>query len=157
MDDLSRRTVLVETGAQEAKEAPMLVPGPGGVLVPETPATVPAKRGRGRPKGLGRAPGSGRKKGTRNKDRMVSIERIQREADPIGLLAKIARGDRMTGAPAPGETKKTWWYPSGEQRLQAATVLARKVTPDVKAIEVAGTDGGPVAITILDFLKGLPE
>ena len=122
----------------------------------ETTAEVP-KRKRGRPKGIERPPGSGRKQGTPNRNTAQTRERIAKEADPIGFLCKVVKGDRMTGAPAPGETKKTWWYPSGEQRLQAATVLARKVTPDVKAIEVAGADGGPVAITILDFLKGLPE
>ncbi len=44
-----------------------------------------------------------------------------------------------------------------DQRLRAAEILARKVTPDLKATELTGKDGGPVAVTLLDFLRGLPE
>ena len=40
---------------------------------------------------------------------------------------------------------------------RAAEILARKVTPDLKSQELTGKDGGPVAVTLLDFLRGLPE
>lgn len=103
---------------------------------PETPE----KRGPGRPKGLGRVPGSGRKKGTCNKDRSATIERIMREADPLGFLCKVCNGHRMEAAPEPGAQKRTWWYPTGDQRLTAAQTLARKCLPDMRATELSGAD-----------------
>ena len=100
--------------------------------------TEQPKRGPGRPRGLGRVPGSGRKKGTPNRDRSATIERIQKEADPILFLCKVARGDRMSAAAEPGAKKKTWWVPTGDQRLSAAQTLARKIMPDMKAVEHTG-------------------
>ena len=106
------------------------------------------KRGPGRPKGLGKVPGSGRAKGTPNKDRSATIERIQREADPLGFLCKVCRGDRMAAASEPGAKKKTWWVPTGDQRLTAAQTLAKKVLPDIKSIEHAGPLGEPLSVRI---------
>ena len=102
------------------------------------------KRGPGRPKGLGKVPGSGRKQGTPNKDRAATVERIMREADPLEFLCKVARGDRMSAAAKPGASKKSWWVPTGDQRISAAQTLARKVLPDMKAVEHTGD---PVPIT----------
>ncbi len=106
------------------------------------------KRGPGRPKGLGKVPGSGRARGTPNKDRAATVERIMREADPLGFLAKVCRGDRMEAALEPGAKKKTWWFPTGDQRIVAAQTLARKVMPDMKAIEHAGPMGEPLSVRI---------
>ena len=114
----------------------------------ETATEAPKKRGPGRPKGLGRVPGSGRKKGTCNKDRSATIERIQREADPLGFLCKVCRGDRMAAAAEPGAKKRTWWVPTGDQRITAAQTLARKVMPDMKSIEHAGPLGEPLSVRI---------
>ena len=113
--------------------------------------TATPKRGPGRPKGLGRVPGSGRKKGTCNKDRAATVERIMREADPLAFLCKVCRGDRMAAASEPGAKKRTWWVPTGDQRIQAAMALARKVMPDVKAVEHTGADGGNLIIRIVRF------
>lgn len=110
--------------------------------------TEKPKRGPGRPKGLGKAPGSGRKKGTPNKDRAATVDRIMREADPLGFLCKVCRGDRMAAAAEPGAKKKTWWVPTGDQRITAAQVLARKVMPDVKAIEHSGPVGESISVRI---------
>jgi len=118
---------------------------------------IKSKRGPGRPKGLGRVPGSGRAKGTPNRDRTATIERIQKEADPILFLCKVCRGDRMEAAPEPGAKKRTHWFPTADQRITAAQTLARKIMPDQKAVESTGANGGPVTISLLDFLKGLPE
>ena len=100
--------------------------------------TLKPKRGPGRPKGLGRVPGSGRRKGTPNRDRAATIEKIMREADPLLYLCKIARGDRLEAGDGPNATKKTWWFPTGDQRISALQTLARKVLPDMKAIEHSG-------------------
>ena len=110
--------------------------------------TSTPKRGPGRPKGLGRVPGSGRKPGTPNKDRAATVERIMREADPILFLCKVSRGDRMAAALEPGAKKRVFWYPTGDQRISAAQTLARKVLPDMKAIEHAGPLGEPLSVRI---------
>ena len=109
-----------------------------------TITTEKPKRGPGRPKGLGRVPGSGRKKGTPNRDRAATIEKIMREADPLLYLCKIARGDRLEAGAGSKATKKTWWFPTGDQRITALQTLARKVLPDMKAVELSGE---PVPIT----------
>ncbi len=102
----------------------------------------------GRPKGLGKVPGSGRARGTPNRDRAATVERIMKEADPIGFLCKVSRGVRMSAALAPGDTKKTWWMPTGDQRISAAQTLCRKVLPDMKAVEVSGPLGEPMVVRI---------
>ena len=56
----------------------------------------------------------------------------------------------------PGGKKRVNVFPNLDQRLRAAEILSRKVLPDLKATELTGKDGGPVALTLLDFLKGLP-
>lgn len=106
------------------------------------------KRGPGRPKGLGKVPGSGRQKGTRNKDRAATVERIMHMADPLEFLCKVCRGDRLEAAPEPGAKKRSFWYPTGDQRLTAAQTLARKVLPDMKAVELAGPEGEPMIARI---------
>ena len=110
--------------------------------------TATPKRKPGRPRGLGKVPGSGRKKGTCNKDRAATVERIQKEADPILFLCKVCRGDRMTAADETGAKKKSWWVPTGDQRISAAQTLARKIMPDMKAIEHAGPLGEPLIVRI---------
>ena len=110
--------------------------------------TTTPKRGPGRPKGLGRVPGSGRKKGTCNKDRAATVERIMREADPLLFLCKISRGDRIPAAAAVGDKKRRWIFPTIDQRITAAQTLARKIMPDMKAIEHAGPLGEPLSVRI---------
>ena len=85
-----------------------------------TDATTTEKRKPGRPKGLGKVPGSGRKPGTCNKDRAATVAKIMREADPILFLCKVCRGDRMEAAEKLGDKKKSWWIPTGDQRISAA-------------------------------------
>ena len=100
--------------------------------------TYKPKRPTGRPRGLGKVPGSGRQRGTPNRDRAATIEKIMREADPLLFLCKVARGDRMEAGSEPGASKKSWWAPTGDQRISAAQTLARKVLPDMKAVELTG-------------------
>jgi hypothetical protein len=113
--------------------------------MPETP---PEKKKPGRPKGLGRVPGSGRKKGTPNKSVAATRERIQAESDPIGFLMRVARGLKFVPPPPAAKQDKTAAYPTSEQRVHAATVLARKIQPDMKALEVAGDASAPLTVRI---------
>ena len=110
--------------------------------------TATEKRKPGRPKGLGKVPGSGRQKGTCNKDRAATVERIMLEADPLGFLCSVCKGHRMQAAPEPGAKNRTWWYPTGDQRISVAQTLARKVLPDMKAVEIAGPLGEPLSVRI---------
>ena len=113
----------------------------GGSAVP-APAASPAKRGPGKPKGLPKS--GGRTKGTPNRSTVQTRERIQELADPIAFLADVMAGKRMVAAGEPGGMKKTWCYPSLEQRLRAGETLLRKILPDLKATELSGPDGAPL-------------
>ena len=108
------------------------------------PATPPVKRGPGRPKGLGKVPGSGRAPGTPNKSTVQTRSRIEELADPIGFLADVMAGKRMTAAGEPGDMKRTWCYPSLAQRVAAGETLLRKLLPDLKSQELTGKDGSPL-------------
>ena len=57
----------------------------------------------------------------------------------------------MEAAPEPGAQKRTHWFPTADQRITAAQTLARKVRPDLKAVEGTGADGGDLIIRILKF------
>lgn len=113
---------------------------------PEPTTTETEKRGPGRPRGQPKS--GGRKRGTPNRDRAATIEKIMREADPLLYLCKIARGDRLEAGDGPNAKKKAWWYPTGDQRISALQTLARKVLPDMKAIEHSGD--APVQITHIE-------
>ena len=105
-------------------------------------ATEIRKRKPGRPKGQPRT--GGRMKGTPNRSTVQTRERIQELADPIAFLADVMAGKRMVAAGEPGDMKKTWCYPSLEQRLRAGETLLRKILPDLKATELSGPDGAPL-------------
>ena len=61
-----------------------------------------------------------------------------RKANPVEFLCKVVNGDRFTAAPEEGSRKKSWAYPTMEQRIHAATVLAKKVVADMKSVETTG-------------------
>ena len=115
-----------------------------------TEATTQAsKRKPGRPRGTPKT--GGRKKGTPNSDRSATVERIQREADPIGFLCKVCNGDRMQAAPEPGAKKREWWYPTADQRITAGQSLAQKIMPNMKAVQHSGeTIYRQIETTIVD-------
>ena len=100
------------------------------------------KRGPGRPKGRGRVFGSGRRKGTPNRNTVQTRVFIQKQADPIAFLCQICRGLQIEAALKPGDATRAKLYPTLEQRLHAAQALARKVLPDMKAVEVSTDDRG---------------
>ncbi len=109
-------------------------------------SSVKAQRRPGRAKGCKKS--GGRQKGARNKDRAATAERIMKMADPIGFLCDVCRGVRMEAAAEDGAKKKTWWFPTGDQRIGAAVTLSRKVLPDQKAVEHLGPLGEPLSVVI---------
>ena len=112
------------------------------------------KRKPGRPKGLPRT--GGRAPGTPNKSSMVTRDYVVKEGAPLQFLCSVVRGKGILAAPEPGARKRTTIFPTVEQRIAAARILAAKVLPDLKATELTGKDGAPIAMTLMDFLKGLP-
>ena len=120
-----------------------------GVDTTETPRRRP-----GRPKGQPRT--GGRQRGTPNRKNQATRDYIIKEGAPIQFLCGVVRGRRFTAAAQLGDGKRVHVFPTMDQRLRAAEVLARKVTADLKSQELTGKDGGAVAVTLLDFLKGLP-
>ena len=116
--------------------------------------TETPKRPPGRPKGYPRS--GGRAKGTPNKANAITRDYVIKQGAPLAFLCSVVRGKRFTAAAEPGDRKRAHVFPSLDQRLRAAEILSRKVLPDLKSTELTGKDGGPIALTLLDFLKGLP-
>jgi hypothetical protein len=59
----------------------------------------------------------------------------------------VANGEPFMLSPAPGEPPQLI-HPTMSDVLTAATVLARKVLPDLKSVAVDGAAGVPVAVMI---------
>ena len=66
---------------------------------------------------------------TPNRVNAASRDRIEQEADPIGFLIRIVRGEAL-------EDEK----PSLDQRMNAARLLAGKVLPDLRGIEMTDAE-----------------
>ncbi len=115
---------------------------------------VPAKRPPGRQKGEPRPPGAGRKKGTPNKLTQLTRAYIAKEGCPIRLLCAIASGKPIKAAAEPGSTKRVKIIPTLMERLRAAETLARKIVPDMKAVEYSGPEGENLVIKIVRFGDG---
>ena len=90
----------------------------------------------GRPKGQPKS--GGRQKGTANKVNATTRERIEKEADPIGFLVNIVNGEPIEVANPADSSATVTVYPNYEQRQDAAKTLAKKVLPDMKAVEHSG-------------------
>ena len=87
----------------------------------------------GRPKGLPKT--GGRKPGTPNKSTATTRERIEQDADPLGFLTRLMRGEEIDGRRA-----------TLEHRAEVALKLLNKVAPDMKAVELTGDAGAPVTL-----------
>ena len=116
--------------------------------------TAKPKRPPGRPKGHPRS--GGRAPGSPNKINRVTRDYVIKEGAPLAFLCNVVRGKRFTTAAEQGDGERTHCFPTLDQRIRAAEVLSRKCLPDLKATELTGKDGGAVALSLMDFLKGLP-
>ena len=109
---------------------------------PEAP-----KRKPGRPKGYPRS--GGRAKGTANKSSQLGRDFIIRRGAPIETLCKIAKGEKIqAAADTASAAKRNGVYPTIDQRLAAARILAAKIVPDMKSVELAGPLGEPLSVNI---------
>lgn len=75
----------------------------------------------------------GRKKGVPNKANAATRARIQQEADPIGFLTGIMRGEPIKAAPIKDAPTASEVYPTVDQRVSAAKILADKMIPNAKS------------------------
>ena len=104
------------------------------------------KRPPGRPKGYPKS--GGRKPGTANKSSQLGRDFIISKGAPIELLCKIAKGEKIQAADTASAAKRHGIYPTIDQRLTAARILAAKVVPDQKAVEIGGPMGEPLSVKI---------
>lgn len=79
-----------------------------------------------------RAKSGGRGKGTPNKHTAATRDRIREEGDPIGFLLSVMNGETMSVAVQKDGDDPVTVLPTLDQRLSAATTLARKTVPDAK-------------------------
>ena len=49
----------------------------------------------------------------------------------------------MEAAAEDGAKKKTWWFPTADQRIGAAQAMARKIMPDLKSVGVSTDEEAP--------------
>ena len=70
--------------------------------------------------------------GTPNRTSVATRERIEKDADPVGLLCRIANGEEIEASPTKDGTEAQPLRPTLDQRMSAAQTLARKVQPDAK-------------------------
>ena len=122
--------------------------------VKKRPLAPQKKRKRGRPKGQPAT--GGRRLGVPNRINQVTREYVIREGAPLAFLCSVVRGKRITAAAEQGDNKREHCFPTLDQRIRAAEVLSRKCLPDLRATELTGKDGAPVALSLVDFLRGLP-
>jgi hypothetical protein len=121
-DDLSEDEL--DREAVEAETSPNL----------ETP---PAKRPRGRPKGLGKVPGSGRIKGkpTKRQTQEELRGKLWSVADEVfEFHLSVMRGELQKVSGPTG--KQMWAPPTLAQRMESAQYLGHKMVPDLKSSEV---------------------
>ncbi len=94
----------------------------------------------------------GRRPGSLNRVTALIRERIEQEADPIGFLARVARGETIEGPAQPGAPASVV-IPTLDQRMTAAMKLADKVVPPAKSLPIS-LDLPPIH-TAADVLSAL--
>ena len=104
-----------------------------------------------------RPPGAGRRKGTANRLTTIGRNFIIKKSMALPFLCDVAAGRKVKIADPNNPSKKIKVFPDFAQRLKAASIVAPMIVPVLKAVELTGKDGAPVALTLLDFLRGLPE
>ena len=83
-------------------------------------------------------------------DNLLTRRRIELEADPVGFLIGIVKGNRFLVSPIPDAKRRTYVYPTLEERLKAARYLASKILPDLKSLEM-DLGVGEISVKILRF------
>lgn len=92
----------------------------------------------------------GRPLGSKSKYGRDAKETIVLSGRPIEFLCQVVRGDKLkAGDPgAPGKRLMVW--PTLAERMTAARILAAKVAPDLKSVELSGDPESPVVVEQFD-------
>jgi hypothetical protein len=75
----------------------------------------------------------GRGKGSPNKTTVATRARIERDADPIGFLTKIQKGEVIKAAVIKEGDISVDVAPTLDQRMTAAKILADKMVPNARS------------------------
>ena len=103
------------------------------------PESAPKKRSRGRPKG------------SVNKINKIARQAIS-DAAPHAFLIKIMQGRQFMRAVEEGVKYRVKCFPTLRESTTAAEILLRKVSPDMRAVEIGGIpDGEPVGVKRVDW------
>jgi hypothetical protein len=100
--------------------------------------------------------GPGRPAGSKNKDRVSSIERINREGDPLGFRLKALKRGYVMAAPTEGAKVREKIYLTADEMLRLAGALEDKILPRLRSIEVTG-DGIGNTNTLINVMDSLDE
>jgi hypothetical protein len=100
--------------------------------------------------------GPGRPLGAKNKDRVSSIERINREGDPLGFRLKALKRGYVMAAPSEGAKVREKIYLTADEMLRLAGALEDKILPRLRSIEVTGTGVGNTN-TLINVMDSLDE
>jgi hypothetical protein len=79
----------------------------------------------------------------------LTRKRIGEEADPVGFLIRVAKGQRVKASPNDTGKYVRLVYPTMDQRMKANEILAAKVAPDLKAMDVTMDQSGNVIVKIM--------
>ncbi len=93
----------------------------------------------------------GRAKGTPNKSSQLGRDFIIRRGAPIEILCRIAKGEKIQAADSASTSKRIGIYPTIDQRLAAARILAAKIVPDMKSVDLSADGGAPF---VFQFIAG---
>ena len=113
-----------------------------------TAAAKKTARPSGRPRGYPKS--GGRKPGTANKSSQLGRDFIIKRGAPIETLCKIAKGEKIQAADSDA-SKRAGVYPTLDQRLAAARILAGKIVPDMKSVDLSADGGAPF---VFQFIAG---
>jgi hypothetical protein len=124
---------LIEEAAPTAVADPDAVPAPSSEGDAPAPVVVseellPGKRGPGRPLGA------------KNRCRVATIERITREADPLGYRIRALKRGWILAAPNENSKKRERIPLTKEELLRLAGQLEDKVLPRLRSFEVTGME-----------------
>jgi hypothetical protein len=86
----------------------------------------------------------GRRKGSVNKTNRIAKQAIV-EAEPHMFLIKVMKGQKFRRAGSEGGRRTVDCYPTLRESISAGETLLRKIAPDMKAQELSGPDGEPIA------------
>ena len=120
------------------------------VILEPNGSTDKPKRKPGRPKGYPRS--GGRQPGTPNKVSQLGRDFIIKRGAPIEILCKIAKGEKVLAAEDSARAaQRNGVFPTIDQRLAAARILAGKIVPDLRSVDVKNEDGSPF---VFQFFSG---